>query len=327
MLYYVKIFVGEYMKTYEAKIKNMKKVIIATLSTLTATTIALLGGIGYEIQQNNTTINKPDSKLVANNNDINANKEIAVKENMEYQRLCKLRKSKLNTTVKSFKGVNYNVANKEDVLYLSKEFAIATEQYFKSCGASDWADPYSQRFWPIDIEYMVTAIAFMESSYRTDVINDQGCGGLTGINKEQILHTLDNQWLTERVWGDSVPEINCKPNEVDIFNGATAIEYTYYNIGYNLANRFKKNKKFVDVDGTKRSIWDKISYTDDMQLRLLIASHRFGLNNVVDSVFERNFDSNGKAIPLARYTHGPYVEGVLDQMVQLQLEYDENFAY
>ncbi len=302
--------------------KTVKRVTIATASMLTASLVALGGALGYEAHQNNKNRYVTDFKYFS--------KEIVPEKPIkkdEYDRLQDLRKKKLPTTPKKFNGEIYQVADEQDVLELSKDFALAIEDYFKTCGASDWANPYSQEFWPEDIEYAVTAIAFMESSYRTDVINEIGCGGLTGLHKEDILKTLGQQWLTPQIWKDKVPKVNCNPDEVDIFNGATCIEYTYYNIGYNLANRLKTDKYFIDIDGTKRSIWNEIDFTEDKQLRLIIASHRYGLNNIIDSIFKRNYDKEGNLIPLSNYIYSEYVEGVMDKMVSLELEYGENLSY
>ena len=315
------------MKTTESKIKSMKKVIVATMSMLTAATIAFVSTIGFTMNDSKQMKETTSSNKVTMSQKGQPTTEHENKESIECARLKGLRKYKLSTTTKYFDGKPYQVADEKDVLRLSKEFAIVLEKYFKSCGASDWSNPYTEEFWPYEIEYLVTALAFQESSYRTDVINERGCGGLTVLHEEDVLKTLGDQWLVPRIWGDNVPQVNCNPDEVDIFNGTTCIEYTYYHIGYLLANRFKNAKYFIDEDGTKRSVWDEIEFTEDNQLRLIIASYFYGVNNVVDSVFGRNYDSNGKLIPLKDYIYSDYVESVLDKMIELEILYEPSYVF
>ena len=308
------------MEKKDAKLKSLKKVVVRAMSMLTAATISLLATVGCAINdEEKVQDTHPIREKVTTQETVPTEKEICYKK-LEY-----LRQQKLPTTTQTFNGKQYQVAEEKHIVELSHRFAKAIEDYFKECGASDWTNPYSGEFWPEDIEFIVTAIAFRESTYRTDVMNDIGCGGLTGINKEQLLDTLGNQWLTSRVWGENVPQVNCNPSEVDILNGTTSIEYTYYNIGYNLANRFKKDKYFIDTDGTKRSVWEKIEFTEEKQIRLIIASHLFGVNNVVDSVFGRNYDKDGKLIPIRDYMYSDYVEDVMDKMVELEILYGEAY--
>ena len=309
-----------YKKTYEAQLKKMKRVIIATASLLTASTIALISAISYDHKQNNENIKKNKVEIVSS-------VKHEEKEPTPYEKLELLRKVQVKTTMQYVKGVPYQYVDEDAVVKLSGRFGVAIEEYFKSCGASYWTNPDYEQFWPTDADLMVTAIAFKESSYRTDIMNDLGCGGLTGINKEKLLKTLGDEWLTSHIWGENVPQVNCNPQEVDIFNPATSIEYTYYNMGYNLANRFKKGKYFIDIDGQKRSVWDEIEYTEENQQRLLIASHLFGINNVVDSVFGRNYDKDGKLIKISEYLYCDYVEGVLDKMVELDYTHNSQLNY
>ena len=311
------------MKTREAKLKTIKRVTLATVSTLTATTIALINSLVFDLKETKQAydyMTKGESVLYDYS-------DTTTKKINPQAYLIKLRQTKLPTTTKNYNGAEYKFVNEEDIIKLSKEFSIAIERYFKSCDASYWTNESVEQFWPEDIEYIITAISYKESSYRADVMNEIGCGGLTGLNKETMLDTFANQWLTPKVWGDKVPQVNCNPNEVDILNPTTCIEYTYYNIGYNLANRFKKDKYFIDIDGTKRSVWDEISYTEDMQNRLIIASHLFGVNNVVDSVFERNYDKDGNLIPINKYIYSKYVEDVLDKAITLSSKYNYNYGY
>lgn len=308
------------MDKREATIKKVKNMIKVTTAALSASLIAL-GVMGVnDYNKSNSYKEKPEVRVEGR-----ATQSIQ-EENMTDVRLNKLRNIELSTYKKTFEGKEYKFANPEDVLKLSEKTQEVLECYLRECGAGYWANADLEQFWTDDLHYAVTAIAFMESSYRTDVINSAGCGGLTGLNKAEILKTLREQWFVERVWKDKIPDVNCMDQEVDIFDPQTCIELTYHHMGYNLANRLKKDKYFTDVDGQKKCIWDTIEYTEDMQLRLLIASHRFGLGNVINSIYGRP-NANGKLIPLTDYVYGKYVEGVYDQMMELQLNYEDDLAY
>ena len=308
----------------KAKIKRLKKIIIVNIASLSLVSAMLLVSLGVE------KFNKTNNEDVVTFTKENVVSEKIKSDNKHKNRnLDELRKVKLETYVNTYKdedGVRreYNFANEEDILQISKELSVAIEQHFKSCGAGNWTNGDLNQFWPEDIAYMITAIAYRESTYRTNIINNIGCGGLTGLQKESLLDTLSNQWLVPRIWGDSVPQVNCNPKEVDIFNPTTCIEYTYYNIGYNLANRFKKDKYFTDIDGERRSIWQVLDYSEETQNRLIIASHLFGVNNITNAVFNRP-NSKGKVVAIEEYLHCDYVEDVLDKMHELKNTYENNF--
>lgn len=252
-----------------------------------------------------------------------------------YRDLEQLRKIQLptyNGTYPDAEGIRreYKFVYEEDVLNLSKEFSLAIEDYFKAHGSSNWTNDDYKEFWPEDIEYMVAAIAFRESEYRTNSTNEErNCVGLMGINKGEMLPTLE-QWLTLPIWAPNYPQIEFDIEKVDMFNPTSSIEYTYYNIGYGLANRFKKDKKFTDIDGKRKTIWTTLEYSEDMQNRLIIASHLYGMTNVVDSIYDRNYyeDDNGQKhkIPLSKYIYSDYVEDVLDKMYELKNTYEQGLS-
>ncbi len=249
-----------------------------------------------------------------------------------YNNLKKVTSIKMPTYEDTYKdpdGVRrkYNFVYEEDVLSVSAQLSIAIEDYFKACGASDWADPNTEQFWTEDVEYIVAAMAFKESCYRTNSTNDErDCVGLVGINEELLLPTLE-QWLTLPVWEPTYPNVEFDSTKVDMFNPTTSLEYTYYNMGYNLVNRFQKGKRFYDEKTqSELSVWDKLEYSPQLQIKLVIASHLFGLDNVIDSVFERNYDEYGKLIPLSRYINSEYVNTILEKTEDLKSTYNVNYV-
>lgn len=253
-----------------------------------------------------------------------------------YEELCKVASQKLETYEGNYKdndGVTRKylfVKNEEDLIQLSKELSVAVKNYFKAYGASDWANPDEEMFWPENIEYLVVAIAWRETEYRTNTWNEEsGCGGITALNKEMLLKTFTHgNWLTEDVWGKHIPYINCNPNEVDVFNLGQNMLYQYLNIGYNLANRLKNEKTFYDEESNTRiGVWQKLNYTDEMQDRLIIASQLFGINNVVNSVFDRNYNEKEKRyIPLKEYVDSSYTNDVMNKFNELVDKYENQIA-
>ncbi|MBQ3502147.1 MAG: hypothetical protein IJA72_00580, partial [Clostridia bacterium] len=222
----------------------------------------------------------------------------------------------------------YQQAKEEDVVYVSRQLSNAIEDYFKACGATDWVSDKNNQFWPKNIEYIVTAIAFNESSYRTNCMNAGGKGGITGVYKSALLKTFSEQWLVSRIWEDTIPQVNCNPDEVDIFNPTTCLELTLENIGYNLANRFKQDKYFTDIDGQKKCVWDTLEYSEELQIRLVVASHRFGVGNVINSIYGRNYSEEEKRyIPLEEYIYGGYVNSVMEKALELEQTYEQGFGY
>ena len=156
-------------------------------------------------------------------------------------------------------------------------------------------------------------------------MNSLGCGGITCLKKSEVLKTLGEQWYVSHIWGSNIPDVNCTETEVDIFNPTVAIEYTYHYLGYNMANRFKKDKRFLDVDGVRRSIWDEIEFSEEMQTRLLIASYFWGIGNVTNSVFGRP-NEKGEIVSINDYLYSDYVEDVLDKMQELKNTYEQGLG-
>ena len=304
------------MSTKQAKIKNLKKISIVKLSTLSLVGVMLLSSLGGCAIKQNDKDNVIDNTRMED-------------KAYEYRSLEELRKVKLSTYIDTFKEEDgskkkYHVVEEQDVLELSREFRYATKDYFKSYGASNWTNEDTKQFWPKDIEYMVTAIAYRESTYRTDSTNkERDCVGMMGINKNKMVPTLE-QWLTSYHWAPNYPQVEYDVTKVDMFNPTTSMEYTYYNIGYNLINFFKKDKYFTDKDGKYKTIWTTLKYSEDMQNRLIIASHLFGIDNVVDSIYDRNYDEEQKRyISLDEYIYSDYVEDVLDKMYELKNTYEQ----
>lgn len=318
------------MNKRQAILKKLKKVIILDITAISLVSLILLTSLGIE-KVNSKNIDLTDTDAETTQEEVVENDITEAKE--QVRSLQQLRQVKMHTYTNTFKdedGVRreYICVNEEEVVDLSREFSVAIEDYFKSCGASNWTNDDLKQFWPEDIEYMVTAIAYRESTYRTNISNDLGCSGLTCLNKVSTLNSLGQQWLVPRIWGDKVPQINCNPEEVDVLNPTTSIEYTYYNIGYNLANRLKKDKYFIDTDGTRRSIWQVLDYSEETQNRLLIAMHLFGINNVTDAVFGNKIDSEtGKKVSVEQYIYSDYVEDVLNKMYELKNTYEQGLEH
>ena len=255
--------------------------------------------------------------------------EVAIVENISeqspYQRLQAIRKTKLPTYETTFKdddGVKrkYKFAHEEDVVELSVEMADVLEDYFKSIGAKHWTSDDKKQFWPDDIGYTVAAIAYRESTYRTNIVNEEGCQGITCIKEDELMESLGG-WLTTDRWGKSIKAISCDADKVDMLNPTTNIEYIYHEIGYYLAHWYKSFNK----DRGKSSVWDKLSYTEDLQERLIIATHLFGIGNMTASIDNRP-NEDGKIVPLKDYVYSDYVEDVLAKKQELINNYKHNLS-
>ena len=220
------------------------------------------------------------------------------------------------------------VSDEAELVAINRALALAIKDYFKTYDASDWTNPDNEQFWPEDVDLLMTAIAWRETEYRADAKSStNNCAGIAGLDKDKLLKTLtDSGWLQLDEWGASKPYINCNPAEIDVFNPVVCLEYSYYNMGYNLANRLKKDKYFNDeVSGDRISIWQKLDYSEEMQLRLIISSHLFGVNNVVDSVFDRNYDKEKQRyIKLSEYIYSDYTNDVLDKYYELCKTYSND---
>ena len=305
---------SEYEQKRQSKIKKLKRFAIATLAGLTASTIALISSICYDASQDKTYY--PDNDIVTTTQ--------KVEEKTPYERLQALRKVKFQTEQKyhSGEGKYWDYVSEQDVLEYSAEMAKVLEGYYKDCGAGNWTT--NDQFWPEDIKYIVTAMAFKESSYRPKAINNLGYAGLTAIGKSGVFDTLDKQWFAPHIWNDSIPDVNCNQADVDVFNPATSIEYTYHYLGYIMANRFKKDKYFKDGDG-KSCVWTELDYSEEMQNRLLIASYFWGMGNVTNAVFGRP-NEDGVIVPLEKYIYSEHVEKILDKTYELIDTYENNLS-
>ena len=312
-------------KIPQAKLKTAKRVTVATTGIFLAMTmvvVSVLGSKGWS--KDNSVKNNTETTIIEKtNNSVSKTKQQAYKDMQQV----------LNTELKTYKsyfkdddGVKrkYDFVYEQDLLQLSGDMSIALEDYFKACGASYWTDEDEQQFWPKDIECIVTAIAYKESTYRVNVENDLGCKGLTGLKETALLNSLDN-WLVPATWGNDMTHISFDENAVDMFNPTTCIEYTYYNIGYNLVHWYKNDKTFVDKDGARKSVWDTIPYTEEMQVRMIVATHLYGIGNMLDAVYQRP-NVEGKIVPLDDYIYSDYVEDVLDKTYELKNTYNRSLA-
>ena len=308
-------------------LKSMQKVTIVTLSALALSVTVTLASIGFEMADNlkyqTTQTNKSNINYSTYKHNPSNKQESVQKPQNAYEELLQLRQTKLPVTIKSVKGVKYNYVDEQDVLELSTQFARVLEDYYKSCDAGNWTT--DEDFWPEDIDYIVTAIAKQESSYRTNIVNDRGCEGLTGIDKNIVLDTLRDEWFVQHIWKTKIPKVDCTMEGVDFYNPTMSIEYTYHYLGYNMANRFKKDKYFTDDDGARRCIWNKLEYSEEIQNRLLIASYFWGIDNVTKSVFGRP-NNQEVIVPIEDYIYSDYVEQVLDKTHQLKQDYNKSIS-
>ena len=240
-----------------------------------------------------------------------------------YQRLQSVRKTKLPTYVDNYRDEDeiarkYKFAHEKDVVALSVEMADVLEDYFKSIGAIHWTSDDKKQFWPDGIGYTVAAIAYRESTYRTNIVNGEGCQGITCIKEDALMKSL-GEWFTTDRWGDSIATISCKADEVDMLNPTTNIEYMYHEIGYYLAHWYKSFNK----DRGKSSVWDKLEYSEELQERLIIATHLFGIGNMEDSIYKR-CNEDGVIVTLEDYIYSDYVEDVLAKKQELINTYKHN---
>lgn len=291
----------------KAKLKADKKVWLARGAAAAIVGGMILGTAGCGVQN-----------LISKHEYVNA----AEDENFEYRSLEELRKVKLPTYTDKYQGKEYEFVNEEDLLQLSREYKHAIEDYFRAHGASDFTNPDTGEFWPEDIEYIVVATAFVESGYRTNCVGKNGCVGISGINKESLLTTLDGWANNTTIWGDDVPYINCNPDEVDLLDASKAIEYHYFSIAYMLANRLKKDKTFV-LDGKEQCIWDHVKYNTENQQELLVASHLWGINNITRAGLGNHPDGN----TAKGYMNSQYVAKVQAKKEELIQKYENDFSF
>lgn len=306
------------MKKMKATLKKKQRVAVKFMAGLTITLIVATGLLVKEINNIKESVkdNYIESQLILNNFN---NENLNLSQDQDFKSLEELRKVKLPTYTDIVNGVECSFVKEEDLIEYSKQMSKAVEQYFKSCGATNWANEESEQFWPEDIEYLVVAIAFQESSYRTDYINDEGCGGLLGLNKKDVLNTI-NSWVTNKaVWEDKMPNINCNYNEVDLFDPAKSIEYAYYLMGYKLANFYKNDKQFYH-NGEYKNLWEKskANYSEELQEKWLTASWLFGDTNVINSIY--GVQQEGHTIN--DYLNSKYVKSINEKKEELKNIYE-----
>jgi len=310
----------------KAVLKNLKKAIVVNIASLSLVGAILLGSLGYERINQNTNQN---SNMVENVQvQVNAGEDTQL-PTRKYKTIHQLRSVELPTYSNTFKdddGIRrmYDFVHEEDVLNLSTELKYATEEYLRSYGASYWTNPDEKQFWPEDMEYIVAAIAHTESSYRINSKNKKGYGGITGFDDVDSLKTLREQWFVSHIWGSNIPDVDCSSENFDMFNPNQCMELTYHYLGYTMANRFKKDKHFIDdYDGARRCIWDKLEFSEETQTRLMIASYFWGIGNVTNSVFGHPNDK-GEIVSIDDYLYSSYVEKVLAKTYELKNTYGYN---
>ncbi|MFQ6724304.1 MAG: hypothetical protein ACLRFE_03105 [Clostridia bacterium] len=317
----------EHERKRQAKLKKLKRVTIATVGLLLVATITLGVGVGVELSNKDDEkapiVQLDDTNSTTNSGDKHKTKEQAFKD---MQKVLNIELETYEDYYKDPDGVRrkYKFAHEEDVLELSKDMSIALEDYFRACGAKYWTNSDDEQFWPKNIDYIITAMAFKESTYRTNAVSDRGCKGLTGLDKVGVLDSLDN-WLIPRTWGDDMKHISFDASKVDVFNPTTCMEYTYYYTGYHLVHWFKKDRKFIDEDGVKKCIWDTVEYSEEMQTRMVIATHFYGIGNMLDAIYNRPNEQK-KIIPLDNYIYSDYVEDILAKTNELIDTYENNLT-
>lgn len=315
--------------------EKLKKIQIAGISGAMAASI-ILGTIACGILGNGNNTDKHSWETTQSDIDDATIKQAY--KNLQQVRKTKLPVQKVWWTEKDGSKNMYLQADEQDVLELSKEMSVAVQDYYRACGATFWVSDKEEQFWPEDIEYIVAAIAFNESSYRTDCINNGGKGGITGIYESAILKTLGEEWLVPHIWGTTIPQLNCNPEQVDIFNPTTCLELTYINGGYNFATCFKQDKYFIDDgklgDGKSKSVWtvfkgkyDNQRELEELRQRLFIAAHRFGRQKVIDAIYDRAYDAETKQkISLDDILYGSYTNSVINKAYDLKQEYKQSYG-
>ena len=315
-------------RKYQAKLKRTKVALIVTSGALLVSIGLFFGALGLQNSKGESTSNDGFNTEISTSQ---STESVSPKTKQQaFNDMQKVLNTQLKTYEDYFKdddGVRrkYKFVKEQDLLELSSEMANVLEDYFEVCGAIHWTSNKTEQFWPENIEYLITAIAYRESSYRTNVTHPtSGAEGLTQIKDYEVFPTVGN-WLNLPVWKGQLSHINFEVGEVDLFNPTTSIEYTYYNMGYLLANRLKKEKKFTDIDGKTKCIWDTLEYSEEMQNRLIIAMHKEGIGNVTNAIYGRP-NEKGVYVPLEDYIYSDYVEDVLDKANNLIDTYANQYS-
>ena len=83
--------------------------------------------------------------------------------------------------------------------------------------------------------------------------------------------------------------------------------------------------KSFDESRGKKSVWDKLEYSEDLQERLIIATHLFGIGNIEASI-DKRANNKGKIVPLKDYVYSDYVEDVLAKKNELKNIYENEYS-
>lgn len=294
------------------KLKSNKKLALATASAL-LTISTLLGTVGCVNSQQTDETRLAYSQQQTSTQTL---KRLSIQE---------LRQTQLPTYQQYFtengERKMYDCVEEADVLKYCIQLKYALEDYYKSLGASDWCEPNRDKFWFDDIEYIVTAIAFKESTYRANLpVNSKGCSGLTCLNKHDVISSLHGWLGNSAIWGNDMPDVCLNENQIDILNPATCLEYTFLNIGYTCRNALQEDRKFT-VQGSTYCLSDKISYDGDTITKLAVASHLFGIGNIAKATY--GVHENGDTI--GEYLNSQYVKDVMSKAQQLKLTYGDKY--
>lgn len=205
---------------------------------------------------------------------------------------------------------NFLYTNEDECHIMSEIFRDVIMDYFKYYEASDWVSDDLGKFWPDNMAELMTAIAYKESSFRTNLTNDEGFTGMMQLDEASVLKSLEN-WMNAPAWGDNGPYINCNPDQIDMHNPTKCLEYSYYYMGYILCNFLKENKRFKrEADGKYYCVWDYVKFSEETQLRALIASYRFGPTKVTDAMMGMSKDNE----TANTYLNSEYVNTALEHM-------------
>lgn len=211
----------------------------------------------------------------------------------------------------------YDCVEEEEVLKYCIQLKYALEDYYKSLGASDWCEPNKDKFWFDDIEYIITAVAYKESTYRANLPpNSKDCSGITCLKKDDCLKSLRGWLGNTSIWGSNMPDLSFDENKVDVLDAKTCLEYTFLMFGFNCRNMLQEGRHFT-IDGKTYCLSDKLEYADDTVTKLAIASHLFGPGNVAKATY--GIQENGDTIN--EYLNSAYVKGVLAKAQELKLLY------
>lgn len=293
------------------KSKTNKNLKLALVTSVLALSMVFGTGCGT---------NKPQEEYIQQQS---AKEDKQVLERLSIQ---ELRQVKLPTYSQYFteKGERklYDFVQEEDVLKYCIQLRYALEDYYKSLGASDWCEPQKGKFWLDGIEYIITAVAYKESTYRANLPpNSKDCSGITCLKKDDCLKSLQGWLGNASIWGsDNMPDLSFDENEVDVLDAETCLEYTFLMFGFNCRNMLQEGRHFT-IEGKTYCLSDRLKYDDDTVTKLAIASHLFGPGNIAKATY--GIQEDGDTID--DYLNSAYVKGVLEKARELRLRYGEKY--